>query len=260
MAVYLKYQDLDDLYDNFSRLPFYKRGEFGEELVDVTDTTTWMHDVILEAGSHECSLDMSLLNYTKVKWSTLLGKYIDLEEYLHFKEMVRKSTKKSITFNFKIHEYNRPACLISMVLVRLNHNKPWDEMKVHYRSTEIFKKFAVDLILFNRLVEELNSDCDCKISKITLFIPLLFYRADFLAELLDSGYFTQKEFRKLDERFAKKVIGYYDRYYTKGASLANYHTIQRKQKLKAKSKSLPKIPIESLSVEQDLRRKEKKKK
>ena len=203
---------------------------------------------------------MSLLNYTKVKWSTLLGKYIDLGEYLHFKEMVRQSTKKSITFYFKVHDYKQPACLISMVLTRLNHTKPWKEMKVHYRSTEIFKKFAVDLILFNRLVEELNNECNCEINKITLFIPLLFYRADFLAELLDSGYFTQKEFRALEERFAKKVISYYDRYYTDGATLANYHTIQRKQKLKSRSKSLPRIPIESLSIEEDLKRKEKKKK
>lgn len=257
--VYLKYKDLDDLYYNFSRLPFYGREEYGEALVDVTDTTTWMQDVVIETSSHACSLDMSLLNYTFLKWSILLGKYIDLEEYLRFKEMLKKGTKKSITFNFKIHEYDRPACLISMVITRLNHNKPWKEMKIHYRSTEIFKKFAVDLILFNRLVTELNQDCNCEINKITLFIPLLFYRADFLAELLDSGYFTQKEFRAIDERFARKVISYYDRYYVKGASLANYHTIQRKQKLKARSKSLPRIPIESLSIEAELRRKEKNK-
>ena len=258
--VYLRYKDLDELYHNFARLPFYNREEYGESLVDVTDTTTWMQDVVLEAQSHSCSLDMTLLNYTLVKWSTLLGKYIDLEEYLLFKEMVRKSTKKSITFNFKIHQYDKPACLISMVLTRYNHTKPWKELKVHYRSTEIFKKFAVDLILFNRIVEELNNDCGCEINKITLFIPLLFYRADFLAELLDSGYYTQEEFRGLDERFAKKVIGYYDRYYTKGASLANYHTIQRKQKLKTRSKELPSIPIESLSIEGDLKKKERKKK
>lgn len=257
--VYLKYKDLDDLYHNFARLPFYSREEYGEALVDVTDTTTWMQDVVLETSSHACSLDMSLLNYTLVKWSTLLGKYIDLEEYLTFKEMLKKSTKKSITFNFKIHEYDRPACLISMVITRLNHNKAWKEMKVHYRSTEIFKKFAVDLILFNRLVEELNNDCGCEIDKITLFIPLMFYRADFLAELLGSGYYDQAEFRALDERFAQKVISYYDRYYVKGATLANYHTIQRKQKLKARTENLPSIPIESLSIEGDLKKKERKK-
>ena len=258
--LYLAYKDLDDLYYNFSRLPFNERNRYGQYMFDVTDTTTWLQDVVLEVGSEHCTLDMSLLNYTMVKWSTLLGKYIDLEEYLRFKEILKTGTKKSITFNFKIHEYNRPACLISMVITRLNHNKPWKEMKVHYRSTEIFKKFAVDLILFNRLVTELNQDCGCEIDKITLFIPLLFYRADFLAELLDSGYFTQEEFRKIDERFARKVMGYYDRYYTKGATLANYHTIQRKQKLKARSKSLPRIPIESLSIEGDLKKKEKKKK
>lgn len=258
--VYLRYQDLDELYHNFSRLPFYGRDEYGDDLVDVTDTTTWMQDVVLEVGSHHCSLDMSLLNYTIMKWSTLLGKYIDLEEYLEFKERVKTGTKKSITFNFKIHQYDKPACLISMVLTRLNHSKPWRELKIHYRSTEIFKKFAVDLILFNRLVEELNNECGCRIDKITLFIPLLFYRADFLAELLESGYFTQKEFRELDERFAKKVISYYDRYYVKGATLANYHTIQRKQKLKARTQNLPKIPIESLSIEGDLKKKARKKK
>lgn len=258
--VYLKYQNLDELYHDFCRLPFYDREEYGKDLVDVTDTTTWMQDVVLEAKSHHCTLDMSLLNYTIMKWSTLLSKYIDLDEYLEFKEMLKTGTKKSITFNFKIHSYKQPACLISMVLTRLNHNKPWRELKVHYRSTEIFKKFAVDLILFNRLVEELNNECGCEINKITLFIPLLFYRADFLAELIGSGYFTQEEFKELDERFAKKVMAYYDRYYVKGATLANYHTIQRKQKLKAKAQTLPSIPIESLSIEEDLKKKARKKK
>ena len=133
-------------------------------------------------------------------------------------------------------------------------------MKIHYRSTEIFKKFAVDLILFNRIAKELNEDCGCEIGRITLFIPLLFYRADFLAELLGSGYFEQEEFRAIDERFARKVVSYYDRYYVEGANLANYHTIQRKQKLKARAENLPPIPIKSLSIERDLRRKEKKKK
>ena len=258
--VYLKYKNLDDLYHNFTRLPFYERDKYEGELKDLTDTTTWMEDVVLEASSPKCTLDMSLLNYTMLKWSTLLGKYIDLEEYLHFKQMLREGKKKSITFNFKIHQYDKPACLISMVITRLNHNKPWNQMKIHYRSTEIFKKFAVDLILFNRIAKELNEDCGCEIGRITLFIPLLFYRADFLAELLGSGYFEQEEFRAIDERFARKVVSYYDRYYVEGANLANYHTIQRKQKLKARAENLPPIPIKSLSIEGDLRRKEKKKK
>lgn len=258
----LGYKDLDDLYYNFSRLPLYHYEEYEEHLTTM-GASTYMQDVVLEANSHHCSIDMSLLNYTKLKWNTLLGKYIDLEEFRTFKKEAKASGKKTITYNFKIHEYTKPACLISLVLTRYNHNKPWKEMKVHYRSTEIYKKFAVDLILFNRLVEELNREANCEIEKITLLIPFLFFRSDFLAELVDSKYYPRKEFRALAKKgslLAKQTMHFYDRYYTKGATLANYHTIQRKQKLKARTNSLPNIPIESLSIEGDLVKKEKKKK
>lgn len=258
--VCLSYKDLDDLYYNFARLPFYQYEKYKDHLVTL-GASTYMQDVVIEANSHHCSIDMSLLNYTKLKWNTLLGKYIDLDEFLVFKEKAQTSTKKTITYNFKIHEYHKPACLISLVLTRYNHKRPWKQMKVHYRSTEIYKKFAVDLILFNRLVEELNRDWGCEIEKITLFIPYLFFRADFLAELIDSKFYPRKEFRALAKtsELAQQTMHFYDRYYTKGATLANYHTIQRKQKLKARTGSLPRIPIESLSIEGDLRKKEKRK-
>ena len=241
--IHLTYNSLDDVHHNFSRLLFEHYPEYKEDLV-LSGSTWYLRDVNIDIKSPECTIDMSKLNYTINKWEILKNKYIDFTLWDEFKERLKTSRSKSITFNFKIHSGEKDGCLVAMVLTRLNPSKPWTDAVVYYRVTEIFKKFAIDLILFNKIWEDLRS-ANCELTNLRLHIPILFFRIEFLAELIGSGYYTIEEFDK-DNPPSEGIRYSYDRYYGPNAELVKYHSIQRKQKMKQKNVTLPELPIDNL--------------
>jgi len=242
--VYLDYQSLDDVHRDFSRILFNRYDEFKNHFT-LSGSTWYMRDVCINIHSPECTIDMSKLNYTINKWEILKNKYIDPEVWDYFKSRLIKSKSKSITFNFKVHTGEKDGCLVAMVLTRLNPNKPWTDLKVYYRVTEIFKKFAIDLILFNKIWNTLN-ECNCNISSFELHIPILFFRIEFLAELIGSGYYTIEEFNK-DNPPSDGIRYSWNRYYGPDAEIVKYHSIARKQKMKQRNVQLDPLPINNLT-------------
>lgn len=241
--IQLTYESLDDVHHNFSRILFNDFYKYKEDLV-LSGSTWYMRDVILNIKSSECTIDMSKLNYTISKWEILKNKYIDFSQWDEFKERLRTSRSKSITFNFKVHSGEKDGCLVAMVLTRLNPSKPWTDCTVYYRVTEIFKKFAIDLILFNKIWNDLAT-ANCDLKNLQLHIPILFFRIEFLAELIGSGYYTIEEFDK-DNPPSDGIRYSYNRYYGPDAELVKYHSIVRKQKMKQRNVKLPELPIENL--------------
>lgn len=240
----LEYDSLDKVHHDFSRILFNHYNRLNHELT-LSGSTWYMRDVILNIKSPECTINMSKLNYTINKWETLKNKYIDFDKWAEFKDKLRNSKSKSITFNFKIHEGEKDGCLVAMVLTRLNPSKPWTDLTVYYRVTEIFKKFAIDLILFNKIWNDLAT-ANCDLKNLQLHIPILFFRIEFLAELIGSGYYTIEEFDK-DNPPSDGIRYSYNRYYGPDAELVKYHSIARKQKMKQRNVQLPELPIESLN-------------
>lgn len=242
--VQLWYPTIDDVHRGFSRLLFNCYEEYKDNLV-LSGSTWYMRDVVLNITSPECTIDMSKLNYTINKWETLKNKYIDFEYWSNFKERLRSSRSKSITFNFKVHEGEKDGCLVAMVITRLNPSKPWTDVHVYYRVTEVFKKFAIDLILFNKMWEDLKG-ANCDIKNWQLHIPILFFRIEFLAELIGSGYYTIEEFDK-DNPPSEGIRYSWNRYYGPDAEIVKYHSIARKQKMKLRNVQLEALPINTLT-------------
>ena len=77
--VYLEYTNFDELYSKLSRLPLLQYDKYQEELI-LSGSTYYMNNVMIECNDCDCSIDMSKLNYTILKWSTLINKYIDIAE------------------------------------------------------------------------------------------------------------------------------------------------------------------------------------
>lgn len=241
--IHLTYDSLDDVHHYFSRLLFDRYDEFSNNLV-LSGSTWYLRDILLDIKSPECTIDMSKLNYTVNKWETLKNKYIDFDKWKEFKDRLKSSKSKSITFNFKIHTGEKDGCLVAMVLTRMNPNKPWTDCTVYYRVTEVFKKFAIDLILFHKIWNDLR-DSNCDLVNLRLCIPILFFRIEFLAELIGSGYYTIEEFTK--ENPPSEGIRYsWNRYYGPDAQEVKYHSIARKQRMKQRNIQLPSLPINNL--------------
>ncbi len=240
--VLLEYKDFDQLYHDLARIPLLEYDKYSDKLVK-SGSTYYMDNVIIEAKSYECHIDMSKLNYTIAKWTTLVNRYVYPQDYIKLKQKLVESNKKTCSFNFRHDIEGHDACIIALVFTRDNPKGKWDKVSVEYRITDVYKKFAVDLILLNRMFTDLpNLD----LKSIILYFPKVFFRIEFLAELI-GGYYQLEEFNN-DSFASKHVTDLWNRYYTPGAELSNYHSISRKQKLKARSEKLPEIPIESLKL------------
>lgn len=246
--IQLNYTTLDDVHQRFSRILFNQYLCY-EEQFTLSGSTWYMQDVLITVTEPDCTIDMSKLNYTINKWEILKYKYIDFAKWAEFKQRLRTSRSKSITFNFKVHNGEKDGCLVAMVLTRLNPSKPWTDCHVYYRVTEVFKKFAIDLILFNKIWHDLEN-ANCNIQKLNLHIPILFFRIEFLAELIGSGYYNIWEFDKQNP--PSEGIRYsWNRYYGPEAEIVKYHSIARKQKMKQRNVKLPALPIESLKFNEE---------
>jgi len=253
--IYLEYSDFDNLYHDFSRLLINDLEKYKDDSF-IIGATVYLNNVILKATSCDCHLDMADFNYTRSKWTTLVNKYVDKESYFDLKERLQTSTAKTLTFNFNIHigrstdsdkTKNRDSCLVALVFSRRGNSGKWTNVSIYYRVTEIFKKFACDLILFNRMFNDLpNLD----IKEYMFYIPQPFYSTFILSELMDKV-FDIEEFNHPDNFICFKINKFYDKYYGENAVESNYHSIARKQKMKKEGIKRDSIPIESLKLFND---------
>lgn len=259
---YLEFEDFDQLYHKVSRLPV----DMWDNLKDNKDFFTvgasaYLNNVMFSVKSHKCSLDMGNFNYTIAKWTTLINKYIDPDQYILLKQRLIESTTKTLTFNFKIHiglssdndhTKNRDSCIIAMVFSRNGTKGKWTTVNVIWRTAEIYKKWAIDLILLNRMFEDLpNLD----LHEYILYLAQPFWSSFILCELIDSPLFSISEFKDKDGFLSKKIYLHYVRYYGPDAELSNYHAIRRKQEMKLKGLKPKSIPISSLEIYKDYKTK-----
>lgn len=234
------FNDFNQCYHILSRLVFNQWGEYNFYKYG---STYHLDNLNIKILNNKCDINISKINYTFAKWKILNNKYIDFKKYEEFKNQCKNSKARTLTFNFKIHE-GKQSCIIALLLQRQENNKPWNNMKVFYRTTEVFKKFPVDLILFSKIWEDLpNTD----IKELELIIPTIFWRIEFLAELIGEGYYTIEEFN-LNNPPSDLIRHEYNKYYGENANLVKYKSIRRKQEMKLKRIKREDLPIEKLKL------------
>lgn len=250
---YLECNDFDDLYNQVSRLPINKEKEL-EDCNFKVGSTYYINNLILKTNSCDCSLDLGEFNYTLMKWKVLVNKYIDKDDYILLKQRLIDSTSKTLTFNFKIHiglktdldkTKNRDSCIIAIVFSRNGNKGKWEKATVLWRVAEIYKKFACDLILLNRMFNDLPN---LEIKEFILHIVQPFFSSFILSEIIDSKMFSIEEFKNSESFVGQILYSHYLRYYGPEANLSNYHAIRRKQEMKKSGKKLPSIPIDTLKI------------
>lgn len=253
--IYLEYKDFNQLYHDLARYPITHEKELeANKDFFIIGASLYINNLIIKTESCDCNLDLADFNYTKAKWTTLVNKYIDEHDYYLLKQRLVESTAKTLTFNFKIHiglstdkdqTKNRDSCLVGLVFSRNGNKGNWTNVSIYYRVGEIYKKFPCDLILFNRMFTELpNLD----IKEYLFHIPQPFFSSFILCELIGGNLFNIEEFNNPESFICQKINKFYNKFYSEGAQLSNYHAIQRKQLQKINGIKRDSIPIESLKI------------
>ena len=178
-----EYEDFDDLFvglvQEILREP---------ELLDYTNGINgFIENLYIHCKDYSCTLNLGTFGYRENKWRALIGTYVGLEELQTFKEKLRTNRGTSLTFYFNRKKMHNGSCLIAIVLTRNNRNKPWQRCNVLYRTTEIQRRFAADLVLVNRFITELPKDC-CDIQDVTFYFPLAYISALYI-----NGYYDYFE-------------------------------------------------------------------
>lgn len=237
-----KYKDFDDCFFNLNREIILSPSE----MLDYTHSILgYLENIYVECETSECHLDLSKFGYKIGKWGHLLRTYVDYDELLKFKEKLSNTTAMSLTFYFKQKKVNNGSCLIGIVLTRDDRKKEWTKANVLYRTTEVQRRFAADLVLIHHFIKELPS-C-CKIGKVTFYFPQMYISAKVL-----NGYFP---YFKIDESeldknhiWIKTMLRDYELNYVPGSRVTTYASIARMQKLRLGLSEYPKIDIDSLSI------------
>ena len=234
--IYLEFTDFDNLYHDLTRYPITHEKDLKQNSdFFIIGASLYINNLILKATSCDCHLDLADFNYTKAKWTTLVNKYIDEHDYYLLKQRLVESTAKTLTFNFKIHvglstdkdqTKNRDSCLVGLVFSRNGNKGAWERVDIIWRTSEIFKKFGADLILLNRMFNDLPN---LNLKEYLLILPQPFFSSFILGELIGGNLFKIEEFDNPDSFICQKINKFYNKFYSEGAALSNYHAIQRKQ-------------------------------
>ena len=93
----------------------------------------------------------NMANYTSVKWDGLLSNYLDFSSFQEFDKKVGKRLGKSHwaeTMKFSHNTIARQACLISATAMNDGER---NYLSVHVRTSEVYKRLSMDLLLFKRI-------------------------------------------------------------------------------------------------------------
>ncbi len=107
------------------------------------------------------------VNYSKIKWTSLVSNYIDFHELKAVIVEVKKADDKgSKNYNFTYHFRNThghgKGCLVSCTFSRMYHQtRP--QLKVVMRASEFYKRGMMDLLLLQRMGELAYDDFSMRI-------------------------------------------------------------------------------------------------
>lgn len=247
-----KYKDFDDLFINLT-----KEVLENPSILDYTNGILgYMDNIFIACKNWDCTLDLSTFGYKRNKWGHLLRTYVDYEELVAFKERLKTASGLSLTYYFKQKKVNNGSCLIGIVLSRKNRKKNWDKVNVLYRTTEIQRRFAADLVLVYHFIKELPHEC-CDIKRVTFYMP-----QTYISSMVINGYYDYfgVPFDTLDvsHPWIKSLVDVYNRSFVEGSRITTYQSMARMQKMRLGIETYEPIPIESLGIKSHFEKEKKK--
>lgn len=201
------FSDFSELFHEILNLIINRPWEFHEKN---TGTNLYLKPMILKTNSCDLDLNLGDFDYSLVKMKYLVNKYIDIDQLIKFHEKLKNSSGTSLTYYFKMNKPKQGTttdngpCLLNIVLTRETRKNKWTRCFINYRTTEINRRFAADLILFNKIINELPSCCDLK--EFYLILPKSYVNLRYLSTQINMELLENTEieiFKKMRNEYLK---------------------------------------------------------
>lgn len=148
--LYREYKDFNEAYLELNREILQK-----PQLVEYLNTTMGGIDNInLEIQSSKCDkIDLGALGYKIGKWTHLVKTYLGPDKVEELRHLGENIGGLSVGFDFLRKTTHNGACMVGIILSRHKRGQPWDTLTVIWRTTELQRRWAADLILIHRIAE-----------------------------------------------------------------------------------------------------------
>lgn len=197
----------------------------------------------------------------KVKWKHLVRTYIDPEEYYRFWEQMRKTSGTSYQFRFKNKLSGNGPCLIAIVLKRDESGVPWTRASVIWRTAELQRKFAADMVLIHNFFREAPDECKMllDIQEVVLYLSQAFQSWRLIGPLVE--HFCTLDEVDTSHEFGKRVVDNFYKVYVEPQPQLKFAPAIRMQKfyLKKVRGELERHSPDELSIVKALREIERRK-
>lgn len=226
---YKRYKSLTDLYLLLNRDIILHPEEYVEK---VPGAAAYIRPLLLESSSSEFNLNISNMCYSKNKFNRLKNTYISQDELKRFKEKVKVQTGMSVTFYFNQEKKKQGTtsdngpCLISIVLTRPDKRSKWDTATLMYRTTQLNRIFAVDMLLVSKFIQELPDNCE--IQTVRLFIPQPWQNVTIMPAYLKLFNVREDEIDS-DHPYHEKLRMAFKRNFMDPKKLSSYKLVKREQ-------------------------------
>jgi len=147
--LYREYKDFNEAFFKFNaeilRHP---------ELMDaLCNTMGGFHQIIMEIPSPKCDrIDLGALGYQQGKWSNLVNTYLG-SKVDDLRTLGEGVSGLSYSFDFLRKKGHNGSCMTDIVISRDKRKTPWNTLTVHWRTTELQRRWGADLILISRMAE-----------------------------------------------------------------------------------------------------------
>lgn len=216
-----------------------------DNLDKVNSTLGYINNLIISFDSYDCTLDLSDLGYKKNKWTSIVHENVNREQFEVYRNTLDETRLDSHCFNFETKYLSKGGTVLSLVLSKHDKRLKWKKCTVFFRTTEINKGLAVDMVLIHVMLRELQKHIDIQqvvfnVAQATVSNMLVCGLFDYL----DIGCEETDE----EHPFGKSLVNNYNLYFKQGVELSKYETLKRMQKVAFGLEEFPSINVNDLHI------------
>lgn len=173
-------------YSDFNEAFFQLNQEIlkNPQMVEYLNTTMGgIDDINLQISSSCCDkINLGALGYKEGKWSHLVRTYLGEEKIEELRHLGENIKGLSAGFDFLRKSTNNGACMREIIISRHKRGKPWDTITIVWRTTELQRRWAADLILISRIMELIPNS---RFTKINLKLTTAYQSAMYIIPLVE---------------------------------------------------------------------------
>lgn len=196
----LEYRDFNEAYYGVNRLILKK-----PEVLDYRNATMGgVNNVFITCKKTTCDkIDLGATGYKSGKWTHLVGTYLGPDKIEELKVLGEGVSGLSVGFDFLRKTTGNGACMLGIVLSREKRRAPWTRVTITWRTTELQRRWAADLILIHRMLELIpNTEFD----EIDLYMVSAYQSAMYIIPLLEPVFKVDPEELDTEHPYTNMIV------------------------------------------------------